>query len=326
MEHFINCLFNPSFGCNTLVKPLLRISDTCWDSFPQPDDSLFNPGGDPRSSPFIAASTPSRTPQLGSPGLPTPPLSPLNAYCSTGKVPSAVAEGRTKAAVEHAKLGPLQKATVPACSQKTKATFVSPMLTATTPVFSPSRGRSPSPPLTPITPLRVMKKPKAAGAKAISEVSSKSASVQGLGLVIDRPTVGQTSTIAPSSLAPRPSVGRRTPSPPHTPIKPLRLVAKPSRAGNTSANLPSKASARHPLESRHATTSPTQVDNDRLRAIELKTLVLELNRKLEAERAKSTTLEKRVEQLESTAPSAIGIALRDLRSTFVGDIFLIVTL
>ncbi|KAG8979758.1 hypothetical protein FRB90_007973, partial [Tulasnella sp. 427] len=256
----------------------------------------------PRSSLLLAPSTPSATSHLSPFALPTPPLTPSQAVANS---PSAVFEGRTKAVVQHAKTGLLQKATVPAFTSLPHGYRERRKSAVTTPAVSPAGGRTTLPP-TPTTPLRFVVKSKSATATTALDRGSETVSTQGLGLLLDIHPVEQTSIENSPALASEPST---LPWPTPAPTTSLRLNAKALRAGSKvgSTQYP-KATTIHRLES---TLSPQQTssaqlssERDRLRNLELETLVLELSMKLDAEKARSAGFEKRIDELEATASSA----------------------
>ncbi|KAG8985115.1 hypothetical protein FRB90_004928, partial [Tulasnella sp. 427] len=257
---------------------------------------------------------PAVTPLLSLPGLPTPPLSPPTAYRPAAKVSPSAAEKHTQAFdVEHASLKLLQNTTASVRTPKTQVPGEGQTLAITTPAFTPSQGRA-TPPLSPITPLRVVKKFKSPGVKIASELSPKTANTHGLGLIIDTPPVGRMTTKASPTPACCPLDGRATPSPPPTQIRPLRLIPKTPRAGIATAVSRSPKAVntaslglhphRHPSERAPVDESAARYKDDRMRAIQAESLALELQLKLDAERAKTAALQKRIEELESSSTSA----------------------
>ncbi|KAG9000537.1 hypothetical protein FRB90_011793 [Tulasnella sp. 427] len=256
----------------------------------------------PRSSLLLAPSTPSATSHLIPFGLPTPPLTPSRAVANT---PSEVSGGLTKAVVQHAKTGLLQKATVPAFTPLPQGHRERPKSGVTTPAASPSRGRT-THPLTPTTPLRLVAKSKSTTTTTALEGDAQPVSTQGLGLILDSHPIQRTLSQNPPALPSEPST---LPWPTFTPTAPLRLTAKAPRADPQVGGTQSpKATIIHGLEStfspQHTPSASTESERNRLRNLELETLVFELSMKLDTERARSAGFEKRIEELEATASSA----------------------
>ncbi|KAG8989387.1 hypothetical protein FRB90_002279 [Tulasnella sp. 427] len=284
--------YDPFIASPTLVR-------TPRSDLPTPSSTILMI---PRSSLLLAPSTPSAASHLIPFGLPTPPLTPSRAVANT---PSEVSEGLTKAVVQHAKTGLLQKATVPAFTPLPQGHRERPKSGVTTRAASPSRGRT-THPLTPTTPLRLVAKSKSTTTTTTAlEGDAQPVSTQGLGSILDIHPVQRTLSQNSPALPSEPST---LPWPTLTPTAPLRLTAKAPRAGSKVGGTQSpKATIIHGLEStfspQQTSSASTESKLDRIQNIELETLVFELSMKLDAERARSAAFEKRIEELEATASS-----------------------